>query len=206
MDKSLVIFDMDGTLINSGDVITNTINFVRSHLGLDNLSKNIMLENLNNPDINSALFFYGTNDFTDEQTRLFSAYYDKHCHKDITLYDGIYQLLNDLKQNNYKLSVATNASANFAIKMLKALDIYKFFDFIIGADMVEKPKPESDMLIKTLEYLNVDVKDSILVGDSLKDTRSASNIGMQSILVNWGFSKYENKITNINDLKKELQL
>jgi len=204
MNKQLIIFDMDGTLINSGDVITNTINYVRSNLGLEALEKELMLSMLNNPDINAAEFFYGTSEFTDAQTELFTKYYDENCVKDISLYEGVYDLLELLNLKGFKLSVATNASTPFAIKMLKAMDIYKFLSFVIGADMVEKPKPKPDMLIKTLEKLNIEVSNSILVGDSLKDTRSAEAINMDAILVNWGFSEYENEISNINDLKIKL--
>jgi len=206
MKKQLIIFDMDGTLINSGDVITNTINFVRMNLGLEKIQKDLMLTQLNNPDINSAEFFYGTSEFTDEQTELFTKYYDENCTKEISLYDGIYELLEDLKQKGFILSVATNASADFAIKMLKALDIYKFFNFVVGANMVEHPKPKPDMLELTLKQLDIDVKDSLLIGDSLKDTRAAESINMKAILVNWGFSKYENEISNIDELKKELKI
>jgi len=206
MNKELIIFDMDGTLINSGDVITNTINFVRVNLGLEKLEKNDMLSKLNNPDINSADYFYGTKEFTNEQTELFTKYYDEHCVKDISLYDGIDDLLKILKSKNIILSVATNASNTFAIKMLKHLDIYKYFSYIIGANMVEKPKPAPDMLNKTLNELNIGVDKAILIGDSLKDTQAADAIKMDSILVNWGFSKYKNEISNINDLKKELKI
>lgn len=55
--KKLLIFDMDGTLVDSSDSITNTINHVRSHHNLEPLEKSLLLENLNNPDINSAKFF-----------------------------------------------------------------------------------------------------------------------------------------------------
>ena len=195
---------MDGTLINSGDVITNTINYVRSHLGLERISKDVMLEQLNNPDINSAEFFYGTSEFTDSQTELFTKYYDENCTKDISLYDGIYELLEELNSKDFILSVATNASADFASKMLEALDIKKFFEYIVGADMVEKPKPQPDMLLKILEKLDIDIDKSILIGDSLKDTRAATAINMDAILVNWGFTKYENEISNINELKNKL--
>jgi len=204
MNKQLIIFDMDGTLINSGDVITNTINYVRSHLGLERISKDVMLEQLNNPDINSAEFFYGTSEFTDSQTELFTKYYDENCTKDISLYDGIYELLEELNSKDFILSVATNASADFASKMLEALDIKKFFEYIVGADMVEKPKPQPDMLLKILEKLDIDIDKSILIGDSLKDTRAATAINMDAILVNWGFTKYENEISNINELKNKL--
>ena len=197
---------MDGTLINSGDVITNTINFVRTNLGLEKIQKELMLSMLNNPDVNAAEYFYGTSEFTDEQTELFTKYYDENCTKEISLYDGIYELLDELKQKGFILSVATNASADFATKMLKALDIYKFFDFVVGANMVENPKPKPDMLELTLKQLDIDVSNSLLIGDSLKDTRAAESINMKAILVNWGFSKYENEISNIDELKKELKI
>ena len=195
---------MDGTLINSGDVITNTINFVRKNLNLPEIPKDIMLKNLNNPDINSAEFFYGTSEFTPEQTKLFGEYYDENCTKEISLYDGIYDLLDELKTKNYTLSVATNASVEFATKMLKALDIDKFFSYVIGANMVQNHKPAPDMLEKTLEYLNFDVKNTILVGDSQKDKRAAQSINMNCLLVNWGFTNHTNAISNIDELKKEI--
>ena len=58
--KKLLIFDMDGTLVDSSDAITNTINYVRGHLELEPLEKVYLLENLNNPHINSSEFFYNT--------------------------------------------------------------------------------------------------------------------------------------------------
>jgi len=204
MKKQLIIFDMDGTLINSGDVITNTINFVRINLGLKEIQKDLMLSQLNNPDINSAEFFYGTSEFTPKQTELFTKYYDENCTKEISLYNGIYDLLLELKQKEYILSVATNASADFAIKMLKALDIYKFFSLVVGANMVSHPKPKPDMLEFTLKELNIKINNSILIGDSLKDERAATAINIKSILVNWGFSSFKNKISNIDELKNKL--
>lgn len=204
MSKKLIIFDMDGTLIDSGDVISKTINYVRKNIGLDDLPKDIILKNINNPDINSSQFFYQTQQFTSKQTEFFSNYYDKHCQTDITLYDGIYELLEYLKNNNFNLSVATNASSQFANKMLKSMNITKFFSFVVGADMVDNPKPNPDMLEYTLKKLNIDIKDAIFVGDSLKDTQAAKAIDMDSILINWGFSRYEDEISDINCLIKEL--
>lgn len=187
--KELIIFDMDGTLIDSGDVITNTINFVRGHLGLDIIEKKTMLEQLNNPDINSSEYFYGTKEFTDQQTVLFTQYYDENCIKEIKLYDGIAELLKDLKKD-FRLSIATNASKDFAVRMCKHLGIINNFDLIVGATCVEKPKPHSDMILKTLNNLNVEKDYSILVGDSHKDSRAAQNAEIDSILVNWGFTHH----------------
>jgi len=201
----LIIFDMDGTLIDSGNVITNTINFVRKNLGLEYIEKDIMLEQLNNPDINSAEFFYGTSEFTEEQTKLFTKYYDEHCVKDIRLYGGIEELLKSLKKD-YVLSVATNASQPFAKKMLDFLNISKYFKYIIGADMVKNPKPAPDMILKTLEVLNIKKEESMLVGDSLKDLRSAKNAKIDFALVSWGFSKeYDDAISSIEELEQRIK-
>jgi phosphoglycolate phosphatase len=180
---------MDGTLIDSGNVITNTINFVRSNIGLDILQKDELLSNLNNPDINSARFFYGTNEFTPEQTELFTHYYDKHCVSDIVLYDGVLEMLDELSLH-FTLTIATNASKDFAAKMVKHLSIDNYFNLIVGSTCVENPKPHPDMLLKTMKSLKLGTDDAVLVGDSKKDEKAALALDMDHYLVNWGFSNH----------------
>jgi phosphoglycolate phosphatase len=203
--KQLIIFDMDGTLINSGDVISNTINYVRTNLGLEVMPKAELLNNINNPEINSAEFFYGTNSFTDEQTKLFGEYYDKNCINDIALYDGILELLENISEH-FTLSIATNASVEFATKMIKHLNIDHYFDYVIGANEVSTPKPHPEMLLITLESLDIEIKHSILIGDSNKDKNAAEACEMDYLLVNWGFTKHDNSsvILNTTELNKKL--
>jgi phosphoglycolate phosphatase len=188
--KKLLIFDMDGTLVDSSDAITNTINYVRGHLELEPLEKVYLLENLNNPHINSSEFFYNTPTFTKKQTELFEEHYYETCTYDLKLYDGIYEML-DILKDDFKLSVATNANSLFARKMLSHLEIEKFFKLIVGADMVTKSKPHPDMIIKTIEDLRHQ-QQSILIGDSLKDLYAAQNADIDAIVVNWGFTKHDN--------------
>ena len=204
---NLIIFDMDGTLIDSGNVITNTINYVRGNFGLEPMDKTIILKNLNNPDINSAKFFYGTSEFTKEQTALFSKYYDKHCISDIVLYDGIKDLLTTLK-DKYILSVATNANEQFAHKMLEFLGIKDYFSFIAAADMVKNPKPKPDMLHLCCKSLGINQQNVILIGDSNKDKLAAKAANIDYILVNWGFSDYgldDDVVTKVDQLYKKIE-
>ena len=205
--KQLIIFDMDGTLIDSGDVITNTVNYVRTNIGLEPMPKNELLTNLNNPDINSAEFFYGTSAFTDEQTELFGKYYHENCVKDITLYEGIKELLEIISQH-FTLSIATNASVEFAQKMIEYLKIDHYFDHIIGSNEVKTPKPHPEMLLSTTELLNIEIENSILIGDSNKDKQAAEACNMDYILVNWGFTKHNhtNVISNTSELHEKLLL
>lgn len=203
--KQLIIFDMDGTLIDSGDVISNTINYVRKNIGLDIMPKDELLTNINNPDINSAKFFYGTSAFTDEQTKLFGEYYNNNCISDIALYEGIQDLLEEVSEH-FTLSIATNASVEFAKKMIKYLNIEHYFDFIIGSNEVTTPKPHPEMLLNTVESLDIEIKHSILIGDSNKDKNAAVACEMDYILVNWGFTKHDcdSVISNTIELNKKL--
>ncbi len=201
----LIIFDMDGTLVNSSKAITNTINYVRKNIGLTYLENNYILEKINDPDINSAQFFYETPNFTKEQISLFEEYYNKNCLIDLELYEGIKELIDDLK-NDFILTVATNANSQYAKKMLNYVGIGDYFPTILGYDSVINPKPHPEMINKILNKHNIVNTNAQLVGDSHKDIMAASKAGVDSILVNWGFSNHkENAIETVTELKHHIQ-
>ena len=200
----LIIFDMDGTLINSGFAITNTINYVRTNLGLEELQSNYILENVNDPNINSAEFFYGTKEFTDEQTKLFGEYYNEHCLHDLVVYDGIKELIDTLK-NDFTLAVATNANSIYAKKMLNHVELGSYFPTILGYDSVSKPKPHPEMVNKILDKHDILKHNAQVIGDSHKDIMAATNAGVDSVLVNWGFSNHEkDAIETVEELKHRI--
>ena len=200
----LIMFDMDGTLIDSGFAITNTINYVRINLGFEKLEKNYILEKVNDPSINSAEFFYGTKEFTQQQTKLFEEYYNKHCLSDLVVYDGIAKLLEDLK-NDFTLTVATNANSSYAHKMLNHVGLGHYFKTIIGYDNVKNPKPHPEMVYKILDKHNIQKENAQLIGDSHKDIMAATRAGVDSVLVNWGFSNHEkDAIETVEELEKKI--
>ena len=202
---ALIMFDMDGTLIDSGFSITNKINYVIENLGLESLEKNYILEKVNDPSINSAEFFYGTKEFTKQQTKLFEEYYNQHCLSDLVVYDGIVKLLESLK-DNFILAVATNANSQYAHKMLNHVGIGHHFKTILGYDSVKNPKPHPEMVNKTLEIHNISKEKAQLVGDSKKDIMAATKAGVDSVLVNWGFSNHEkDAIETIAELEKRIK-
>ena len=186
----MIMFDMDGTLINSGFAITNTINYVRENLGLEKLEKNHILEKVNDPSINSAEYFYGTKEFTDQQIKLFEEYYDVHCLTDLVVYDGIFDLIENLSKD-FKLTITTNANSDYALKMLNHVGLAKYFPTILGYDSVKNPKPHPEMVYKILDKHNIEKQNAQLIGDSHKDIMAATNAGVDSVLVNWGFSNHE---------------
>lgn len=201
----LLMFDMDGTLIDSGTSITNTINFVRGNLGFEPLEKTFALEKINDPKINPSEFFYGTKEFTEQQKTLFEDYYHDTCLNDLELYDGIQKLIDDLK-SDFTLAVATNANSVFAKRMLNHVGIGQHFKTILGYDSVARSKPHPDMVYKILETHNIKKQNAQLIGDSHKDIMAAKNAGVDSVLVNWGFSDHsEDAIETIAELEQRIK-
>lgn len=200
----LIMFDMDGTLIDSGFAITNTINYVRENLGYERLEKNYILEKINEPHLNASEFFYGTKEFTQQQTELFEEYYNEHCLTDLVLYDGIAKLIDDLK-SDFILTVATNANSQYAKKMLDHVGIGSSFSTILGYDSVKNPKPHPEMVNKILTTHDITNINAQMIGDSHKDILAANSAGVDSVLVNWGFSNHEEgAIETVKELEQRI--
>ncbi|TLT06298.1 HAD family hydrolase [Aliarcobacter thereius] len=203
----MIIFDMDGTLINSGSTIANCVNHVRENIGLQTMDKSYILENVNDININSSEFFYNSKTFTPLITSLFEDFYAKNCLIDLHIYDGIKDILDDFK-NDFKFCVATNAHSDYARKMLDYLDIQKYFSTILGYNDVKEPKPNPEMINIILDKYGAKKENVKVIGDSIKDTTAALGAGVNGILVNWGFSNYEknkNVLNSVEELRKILK-
>lgn len=186
----LIMFDMDGTLVDSSNAITNTVNYVRENIGFEKLEKEFILEKINDPKINAAELLYGTKEFTKDQVVLFEEYYNENCLLDLKVYDGINKLIDDLK-TDFTLAVATNASSQFAKKMLEHVGLKQHFSSILGFDSVKNPKPHPEMVHKILNNHSILNHNAQLIGDSHKDIMAATKANVDSVLVNWGFSNHE---------------
>lgn len=206
INKELIIFDMDGTLVNSSITIANAINYVRKQLGFEPMDPERILAHVNDPSINPAQFFYHTNKFEHDHERWFSEYYTRHHDKELVLYDGIRELLTELKEADFKLAVATNAYRKSTIESLTHLGIYVLFDAIACYDDVYKGKPYPDMLLKLLEELHVAKERAVFIGDGPRDEQAAKRAGIDYLMVDWGFTDHEhdNVIHTVEELRKAL--
>jgi len=193
----IVIFDMDGTLLDSKKDITISVNYIRElHYNLPPLSEDFIVEAINMEVRNLPKLFYGTEIYQDRDRDVFEIHYALQCTQNPYLYDGILETLKELVASGVKISVATNAPTPFASRMLKHLEVDEMFDVIIGADKVEVSKPDPEMLHEILNYYGFDkTKDKAwMVGDNSKDMLSAKNAGIESMFATWGFtpdSKHE---------------
>lgn len=200
----LIIFDMDGTLINSSLTIANAINYVRKNLGFEPLSNEFILKHINDHKINPAKTFYHTQTFSKDHEKWFSEYYSKNHDKELILYDGVKELLEELKEKKYKLAIATNAYRVSTLESLKHLNIYDFFSSIACFDDVKSGKPNPDMLLKILDDLSCKKENTIFVGDSSRDKIASQRADIDFVMVDWGFSDHFDAVKSIEELKKIL--
>jgi len=205
MSDKLVIFDMDGTLVDSSITIVNAINYVRDHFGFHPLDKEYILKRINDHTLNPAQVFYHVPRFEPIHEKLFSQYYSQNHKKELQLYDGIYELLVELKQKGFKLALATNAYRNSTLESISHLQIEKMFDAIACADDVANSKPYPDMLYKILDETSIDKQHAIFIGDGARDEEAAARANIAYLMVDWGFSDNINAIMTIDELKKSIE-
>ena len=196
----LAIFDMDGTLANSSIVLANSINYVRAKLDLEPLDKDLIIEQINNPNCDLARFFYNLDRIEPIHEEWFKEYYSAHHDINLELFEGIEDMLVQLKSNNIKLAVATNAYRDSTILALKHLKIYDYFDFIICYDDVDEGKPSPKMLLKLLELAKERRENSIFIGDSQRDYLAGKAANIEFILVD-----FVNKKDNPLDIAKKIE-
>jgi len=202
--KKVVIFDMDGTLVDSSLTIVNAINHVRAKLNLEPLDRNLILEKVNDPDLNPAQYFYEVPTFTPEHEAWFSNYYTQNHTHELNLYKGIPELLENLKEKGFKLAIATNSYRSSTIESLSYLKILDYFESIACYDDVGRGKPAPDMLEKNLKDLNVTPQEAIFIGDSERDLLASKSANINYIMINWGFSDYKDAIHKVSDLEKAI--
>ena len=188
--EACIIFDMDGTLIDSSFAMAQSVNHVREHLGLSAISKEDLEYYINQPDQDLPKIFYNTAEYDPIHRSLFREHYLKSSSEHIQLYPDVKEMLHFMSERS-KLCIATNASDFFARHMLEHLQIIDFFDGVVGANNVPSPKPNPMMLELLMENTSTLKERTLMVGDSIKDEQAAENADIPFIFVNWGYGKSE---------------
>lgn len=204
MKINTVIFDLDGTLLYTLEDLTDSTNYalkffnypaktieeVKNFIGngVAKLIERAIPNGLENKNYKKCL-------------EIFKEHYAKNMYNKTTPYEGVLELLRDLKNENYKIAVVSNKFDN-AVKDL----CYKYFpnliNFCAGENEAEgiKKKPAPDTVLKIIKNFNISKNEAIYIGDSEVDIQTAQNAGLKCISVCWGYKNRDFLIKNGADI------
>ncbi len=182
-----IIFDLDGTLLNTLEDLNAACNYALKKYGYEEISltetKNFIgngIAKLIERSLKGKLEKFP------EVFIEFKKYYKENCNVFTKPYPGITKLLNELKNKRFKLGILSN-KAQFALE--KIVDFYfpNLFDQVLGDQEGLRKKPEIDGLIKICNDLNVELSEIIYVGDSIVDIETTYNANCMGLFVSYGF-------------------
>lgn len=184
-----IVFDMDGTVLNTLEDLTVSMNYVLEKFGMPghNVEEyRLFFGNGVKEALRLAMPEDASTEVIDEMLPIYKEHYDAHCLDKTGPYDGIVEVMEELKRRGYKLAIVSN-KIDSAVKELNN----KFFSKAVEVAIGEKPgvnrKPAPDMVEAALKEMGSSKEESVYIGDSEVDFMTAKNSGLPCISVLWGF-------------------
>lgn len=185
--KKLIIWDIDGTLLNTESGIVNSVRYTEKMMKLNHLTEKQLKEFLGPPPRLIYKKLYGLNDeMADNAVRYHREYGMTNAAFEAEVYDGIGELLDLFKNNGVHQGVATLKGQKVAELILKKFNLYGFFEVVAAMNMNET-KTKTDTITECLNSSSIPVKDAVLIGDSRYDAIGAREAGVDFIGVTYGF-------------------
>ena len=199
------IFDLDGTLINSIKAMTYSVNLTlkENNLGsIDDDNCKVFVGDGYKKLIERALIYCGDKElkYYDESLVLYQKYFKEHCLHGVKAYDGIKDMLSELKKRNIKIAVLSNKPHERTLDNVNAIFGENYFNRVYGEreNIKIKPDPEGALLIA--KELGVSPEECLYFGDTNTDMKTGISAGMDTIGVAWGFRTVE-ELESYNPMK-----
>jgi phosphoglycolate phosphatase len=187
MPIKLIIFDLDGTLVDTSRDITNALNYALKPYGLKDLTVEDTIKMVGEgiTRLIEKILGDGKSKIEDEVIKRFLEYYSEHLVDYSSIYPHVRETLEKL--DSYKKAVISNKREYLSTKLLEKLDLLKYFDLIIGSDTVAERKPSPVPVIYVFTRLGVTPYESMIVGDSNYDIEAGRKAGVKTVAVTYGY-------------------
>ena len=192
MNFQNILFDLDGTIINSEVGVTSCVVYALKKFGIEETDRALLRKFLGPPLSDSFMRFYG---FDAEKAEKAVEYYRERyvpigVHEN-EVYDGVPELLNDLKEMGKMIYIATSKPEHFAKGILAELGLDRYFDGVFGSTLDESRNTKDRVLAYAIEQIGLDKSASVMVGDRFHDVEGATINGLPCIGVLYGFGDSE---------------
>ena len=186
------IFDLDGTLTNTLESMTYSVNLTLKEMGLSQITKDqcrMFVGNGARVLIEESLKVSGDPKASriEEGMKIYGRIFDQNCTYHVTPYEGIPEMLKALKDKGIQLAVLSNKPDRQTVKVVKAIFGEELFDYAQGQKEGIRRKPEPDGVWYLMEQMHVSKEECLYIGDSEVDAATGRNAGLKTIGVLWGF-------------------
>ena len=186
------IFDLDGTLTNTLESMTYSVNLTLEEMGLSKITKDqcrLFVGNGARVLMEKSLKAAGDTDVSriEEGMEIYGRIFDQNCTYHVTPYEGIPEMLKALKDKGIQLAVLSNKPDRQTVKVVKAIFGEELFDYAQGQKEGIRRKPEPDGVWYLMEQMHVSKEECLYIGDSEVDAATGRNAGLKTIGVLWGF-------------------
>lgn len=190
----LVLFDLDGTLVDSAPDLCASLNRIRQSENLAPLPYNVLREFAGSGARGLLKIGFGITDqdprFSELKERFLSDY-QNHCAEKVCCFDGIEQTLEEIEKAGWQWGVVTNKFSNFTIPIMKKLGLYDRACVIISGDQTGKLKPHPDNMLVALHRMHALPQETPYVGDDIRDSKVAQTLGMPFAAATWGYLRQD---------------
>ena len=186
------IFDLDGTLTNTLESMTYSVNLTLEEMGLSKITKDqcrLFVGNGARVLMEKSLKAAGDTDASriEEGMEIYGRIFDQNCTYHVTPYEGIPEMLKALKDKGIQLAVLSNKPDRQTVKVVKAIFGEELFDYAQGQKEGIRRKPEPDGVWYLMEQMHVSKEECLYIGDSEVDAATGRTAGLKTIGVLWGF-------------------
>ena len=203
-----ILFDLDGTIVDTKVGIINGIKYAINKLKLPELNEATMESLIGPPLKKSFMKVFGVDsEKGDEIVLAYREYYMSTGIEECSLYPGIAELLVKLHKMNKKILLATSKPSIMANHILTYFDLYKYFHFVAGSELDGSRVVKSEVIRYAIDNADCDdAEKCLMIGDRIYDIEGAKNFGIKTIAVKWGFGS-KNEFADadwIVDTKEEI--
>jgi phosphoglycolate phosphatase len=175
-----LLFDLDGTLIDSSADIAASANHLRLELGLEALDPQLIATYIGDGLEALVRRVLGKEEVAAE-AQLFKAYYHEHCVDSTRFYPAVEETIRALHSRAYAMAVVTNKPERISVRILEQLGVGSLFGCVIGGNSTAKKKPDPEPLQLACQKLGVDLRTSCMIGDSRVDVEAGHNAGVPAL-------------------------